>query len=221
MMDLYPQLPEFNPEELAELRTLRQIVQAMEANLPSAAPSLQPPPAQVPSDPVSSPTAPETALSSVPTAMGPGRESLIQGLFEVISAKTGYPKEMLEPDMEMEPELGIDRIRLIEILDAWTEQGAWSDNPDNTDHDELTELRTLEDLLLYINKISSEASGKTPAVEGVPQGFARLRSLPSPDYLEFALPDNHVCLITLITSKRFSPYLCLIRNRSPRVWPSL
>ena len=36
----------------------------------------------------------------------------------IVSEKTGYPSEMLEPDMDMEADLGIDSIKRVEILGA-------------------------------------------------------------------------------------------------------
>jgi hypothetical protein len=39
-------------------------------------------------------------------------------LLSVVSEKTGYPSEMLELDMDMEADLGIDSIKRVEILGA-------------------------------------------------------------------------------------------------------
>ena len=43
---------------------------------------------------------------------------LTQTLMEVVSEKTGYPIETLEPAMDMESDLGIDSIKRVEILGA-------------------------------------------------------------------------------------------------------
>ncbi|MCP4691626.1 MAG: acyltransferase domain-containing protein, partial [Desulfobacterales bacterium] len=51
-----------------------------------------------------------------PAAAGPGFEALTRSSLEVVSDKTGYPVEMLELDMEMEADLGIDSIKRVEIL---------------------------------------------------------------------------------------------------------
>ncbi|GIT04351.1 MAG: hypothetical protein CM1200mP28_16100 [Deltaproteobacteria bacterium] len=34
----------------------------------------------------------------------------------IVSEKTGYPQQMLEPEMDMESDLGIDSIKRVEIL---------------------------------------------------------------------------------------------------------
>ena len=40
----------------------------------------------------------------------------------VVAEKTGYPPEMLELDMDLEAELGIDSIKQVEILSALRER---------------------------------------------------------------------------------------------------
>src|SRR6202011_4675303 len=65
-------------------------------------------PASVPPPP---PTAPQTAPTSVERV-----------LLEVISEKTGYPPDMLELDMALDADLGIDSIKRVEILSALQER---------------------------------------------------------------------------------------------------
>ncbi len=43
-------------------------------------------------------------------------------LLEVIAEKTGYPTEMLELDMALDADLGIDSIKRVEILSALQER---------------------------------------------------------------------------------------------------
>ena len=43
-------------------------------------------------------------------------------LLDVVAEKTGYPKEMLTLDMELESGLGIDSIKRVEILSSLQEQ---------------------------------------------------------------------------------------------------
>ena len=39
-------------------------------------------------------------------------------VLETVAEKTGYPREMLEPGMQLESDLGIDSIKRVEILSA-------------------------------------------------------------------------------------------------------
>src|SRR5262249_57853274 len=50
---------------------------------------------------------------------GSGEQARVQGvLLEVVAEKTGYPPEMLELDMALDADLGIDSIKRVEILSA-------------------------------------------------------------------------------------------------------
>jgi len=191
-----------NPEEMAELRTLGQIVAHMESCL-----SPERGPAQVASSSGSVrglPSAPvaESGAGAAPEASLPGIEAVAEGIMRVVSEKAGYPVEMLELDMEMEADLGIDRVKLVEIIGALRERYPFLGDLDN---EALSGLHTLEDLARYVGEREpAEASAgpgegvsEGPVVEEVvPQGFARLKGLPAPDALEFDMPENHVCLVT-------------------------
>ncbi|MGB7445286.1 MAG: beta-ketoacyl synthase N-terminal-like domain-containing protein, partial [Coleofasciculaceae cyanobacterium] len=68
------------------------------------------------------PVAPTPAPVASPAAIEIDFDQLCQTLLEVVSDKTGYPAEMLEMDMDMEADLGIDSIKRVEILGALQEQ---------------------------------------------------------------------------------------------------
>ncbi len=55
-------------------------------------------------------------------APGLSLESVTRTLMAVINDKTGYPVEMLEPDMGMDSDLGIDSIKRVEILSTLQER---------------------------------------------------------------------------------------------------
>ena len=188
-----------NPEELAELKTLGQIVGHMESCLPSGAGSPQ------------TASAAASAGVAAPVAAGPGIAALTESMLQVVSEKTGYPVEMLELDMEMEADLGIDSIKRVEILG--TMMDLYPDLPE-MNPEELAELKTLGQIVRHMESCLSGAAGlpavgaqewsregeevrRTTVIEvSVPRGLARLERLPAPDALEFSLPEGHVCLVT-------------------------
>jgi NAD(P)-dependent dehydrogenase (short-subunit alcohol dehydrogenase family) len=43
-------------------------------------------------------------------------EALAESLFEIVSERTGYPRSMLDPTLDLEADLGIDSIKRVEIL---------------------------------------------------------------------------------------------------------
>ena len=68
-------------------------------------------------------------------------------MLEVVSEKTGYPVEMLELDMEMEADLGIDSIKRVEILG--TMMDLYPDLPE-LNPEEMAELKTLAEIVDHI-----------------------------------------------------------------------
>jgi hypothetical protein len=46
----------------------------------------------------------------------PDRESLVSDFIDLVSQRTGYPVEMLDPTLDLESDLGIDSIKRVEIF---------------------------------------------------------------------------------------------------------
>ncbi len=128
LQEQFPDLPEIEADELAELRTLGEILAQVEAEAPASAPAQAP---------ASEPAAPSAA----------GGVDLKAALLEIVAEKTGYPPEMLDLTMDMEADLGIDSIKRVEILAALQEQ--FPDLPE-VEADELAELRTLSEILAQV-----------------------------------------------------------------------
>jgi acyl carrier protein len=201
MQSLYPDLPKLKPEELAELRTLGQIVEHIGAKLGST--STNDSPVVVP---VATPVVPAPALIvTPPVPSGVDLSALTMTLMEVVSEKTGYPVETLEPAMDMESDLGIDSIKRVEILGAM--QSIYPDLP-KLKPEELAELRTLGQIVEHIGEklgaqpaavIEETAVPVTPPVPEAPRvgrSAVRLKALPFPDILEAHLPAGFIALLT-------------------------
>ena len=96
-----PEAPAVKPEDLGTLQTLGQIIAHLSAGMAPA-------PAAQGAAPVATPAVDSSRISSV--------------LLEVIAEKTGYPIEMLEMEMALDTDLGIDSIKRVEILSALQEK---------------------------------------------------------------------------------------------------
>ena len=113
LQDRLPEAPAVKPEHLGALRTLRQIADFLGQQ----------------------PTAQETALPRTGATVAAGRNGdlhrpaaacsasapavvMAEVLLQVVAEKTGYPVEMLELDMQLDDDLGIDSIKRVEILSA-------------------------------------------------------------------------------------------------------
>jgi malonyl CoA-acyl carrier protein transacylase len=109
-----------NPEELGTFQFLQHIVEFIAAGRPVG---------------VTTSVKPETV-----TATKQVDNNFANTLLEIVSEKTGYPIDMLELDMNLDSDLGIDSIKRVEILSALQE--AMPELP-TISPDELGQLQTL------------------------------------------------------------------------------
>ena len=129
------------------------------------------PVATKPSAPVATPAA-QPVASTAPAATPvvekaapvSSNSEMLDLMLSVVADKTGYPAEMLELSMDMEADLGIDSIKRVEIFGAITEQ---SDKLTNINPNDLTELRTLQEIVDYISSKAGIATTAAPSAQVV------------------------------------------------------
>ena len=97
LQERLPEAPVIGPEHLGTIRTLGQIAEFLGGGEHEAGPS------------------PLAATS-------PDTDEVQRVLVEVVSEKTGYPAEVLEPGMQLDADLGIDSIKRVEILASLQER---------------------------------------------------------------------------------------------------
>ncbi|MEH1767426.1 MAG: beta-ketoacyl synthase N-terminal-like domain-containing protein [Nostoc sp.] len=220
LQEMYPNLPKPNLEELSEKRTIGQVVEYLQSHASKsvsveiAVHEVQ----QVTEIPVE--TAPVVEVVTTPevsvvVAFTPEPEPAIsdefanlgETLLAITSDKTGYPVEMLELEMDMEADLGIDSIKRVEILGAMQETYP---NLPKPNIEELGDLRTIGQIVDYLQQLAGGEKKKSepefvqqrpPQLEhelehNIQRHLVKLRSLPQPDYLDFTLPEGHIGLIT-------------------------
>jgi len=155
-----PDLPPVSPEIMGELQTLKQIADhlknALSADTPAALTAVKP-------DAISE-HAKESDLTATPAL---ATDAIMNSLMEVVSELTGYPTEMLEPDMDIEADLGIDSIKRVEILSAMEEK---QPNLPSVSPELMGELKTLGQIADYLNtaggayvSLPDSLTGKQPA----------------------------------------------------------
>jgi acyl transferase domain-containing protein/NAD(P)H-dependent flavin oxidoreductase YrpB (nitropropane dioxygenase family)/NAD(P)-dependent dehydrogenase (short-subunit alcohol dehydrogenase family) len=110
-------------EEVAAKKTLRAIAQWVETQqAKNPAPAAAPAPATV-AAPAPAPAAAAAAVAAAVTVAAPAaKRPALEVLVAIVAERTGYPTEMLEPDLDLEADLGIDSIKRIEILGTLSEQ---------------------------------------------------------------------------------------------------
>ena len=77
---------------------------------------------------------------------------------DIIKEKTGYPKEMLEMNMDIEADLGIDSIKRVEIM--WALQEKLPHIP-QAKGVEIGELRTLKEIVDHLGSLSPSESSES------------------------------------------------------------
>ena len=153
LQEQFQDLPQIGAEDIAELRTVGQIIEHVKTILPYAGEVTTPEP-DFPEKAVSSTTSSDSArngngsvaasLSSVPGEIAPA-------LLSIIGEKTGYPVEMLELSMDMEADLGIDSIKRVEIMWALQEQ---LPHLPQVSGSEIGELRTLKEIVDHLSSLT-------------------------------------------------------------------
>ena len=75
---------------------------------------------------------------------------------EAIADKTGYPTDMIDEDMELEADLGIDSIKRVEILSMVNNALGNVFTKENVE--ELSGLSKIADMAAYLNSLTPAAS---------------------------------------------------------------
>ena len=139
-------------------------------------------------------TSDTTPLAEPPTGTTEGslREKVTDKLLEIVSDRTGYPPDMLDLDLDMEADLGIDSIKRVEILATLQKDGTVSDQSGEADIEVLSKLKTLRaiiDLLVdhngaqdqegkpasqpqttsHSNPVATQADGEASIASAVPR----------------------------------------------------
>ncbi|WP_329362691.1 SDR family NAD(P)-dependent oxidoreductase [Streptomyces sp. NBC_01483] len=161
------------------LRTSREMIAAQRdvmLGYLGADPGVRPPaPAPAPvtyaDAPVTYADAPVTVTAlpaAAPDALAvPAGGSVLSVVLEVIGERTGYPVDMIEPDLDLEADLSVDSIKRAEIAGELATRLGLTATGD-TDVEELTKARTAAAITALVERVSG--TGATPAPAGAGAG---------------------------------------------------
>ena len=149
-----PGLPEMDTGAMGALKTLQQIVDYMTDQAPTAAMQL--------------PAATPAAMTPAANATAGSEAVDLQAIMlDVVAEKTGYPADMLNLDMDMEADLGIDSIKRVEILSGVREQAP---GIPEVDTGAMGALKTLRQIVEFMSEPLASAESSSPVPESpVPQ----------------------------------------------------
>lgn len=97
-----------------------------------------------------------------------GRDAIVERLVALVSERTGYPPDILDPNLDLEADLGVDSIKRIEILSALKESALPDDVVDGA-MEELASCRTLFEIADCLTaKFPASATGPNHAPTPAP-----------------------------------------------------
>ncbi len=119
----------------------------------------------------------QSAAKSNEAGAGPGeavpvtsepREDIEDLLVRIVGEKTGYPADMLDLDLDIEADLGIDSIKRIEVLGALQQMGDALPLTGEIDMEQVARLKTLR----QIAELLRTHAGATEGHAGISEGAA-------------------------------------------------
>ncbi|MDX3060288.1 SDR family oxidoreductase, partial [Streptomyces sp. NE06-03E] len=183
-------------------------------------PPMAPVPSPGPTTPVvpAAPTAsavlqesPPVPAEPVPAQPVPGAaqeltaEAFEELLLSVVAERTGYPVAMLNVDMELESDLGVDSIKRVEVLSAVRERVG---EQASGDVGELLKLRTLRQIVEAFTAATAPADATIPAPVAVPEAD---HAIPAPRHepVRTAEPATELTRLAVRTVETPAPGLTL------------
>ncbi|MCA1601957.1 MAG: polyketide synthase dehydratase domain-containing protein [Acidobacteria bacterium] len=106
----------------------------------------------------------EPAKNEVTLKSSPQKIHLQDVLVQIVSEKTGYPSEILDLDLDMEADLGIDSIKRIEILGALQQADHSQSWFDDAGMEQVAKLKTLRQIVSFLGN----AGNRTTANDAAP-----------------------------------------------------
>ena len=137
---------------------------------PAAAATPAPAPQPVPAaQPAAAAAAPAPAAEAVPTG-----DALIAAFVGLVADKTGYPEDALDPDQNLEADLGVDSIKRMEILGSLQKMlsGPVADAM-RAEMDTIAELHTIREIVEFIDARGGAAAAAEPEPAVAVAGGAR------------------------------------------------
>ncbi len=166
-----PHAPQVSSEHLGAIQNLRQIVEFLGANGKGNG---------------------NRKAAALPQAQEVDSAAVENTLLQVVAEKTGYPSDMLDLDMGLDADLGIDSIKRVEIFSALQTH---LPHAPQIASDRLAQLHTLRQIVDYLAVSAPDAASSTPAPR--PAETAPAPAAPETSAPEIALERSLVMPVKL------------------------
>ncbi|MEV8021337.1 SDR family NAD(P)-dependent oxidoreductase [Streptomyces sp. NPDC086554] len=110
---------------------------------------------------------PAAEESGAPQPLTPDQltpDQLTETILEIIHIRTGYPREMLDPSLDLEADLSVDSIKRVEIIGALADRIGLPRGPDGPAESAVEELARLKTIGGMVDWLTSRATPPAPAV---------------------------------------------------------
>ena len=180
-------IPRDENRKLRDYPTLAHVIRFVFEKRPDLAAAVPSPVVSEPSAPAPVPV-PTVAVAQAVTDAAIDDESIKAKVLEIVAEKTGYPKEMLDMDLDLEADLGIDTVKQAEMFAAV--RAAY-----NIPRDETIKLRDFPTLASVIKFARDRASiagspAATPAVASVAEKKPAASAAPMPPKVRRPAPAS-------------------------------
>ncbi len=138
IQEKFPAAPVIGPSQMGVLTTVAEIAQFLEGE-----------PAQAVQSEETVEESPAPMSEANTRGAGGSSVEILSELLHVISEKTGFPLEMIKPEMHLEMDLAVDSIRRVEILGAIREKFP---KPPVVGPSEMGVLNTISDLVGFLSE---------------------------------------------------------------------
>ncbi|WP_406277018.1 SDR family NAD(P)-dependent oxidoreductase [Streptomyces sp. NBC_00191] len=175
---------------LEYLRGARELVAAQRDVLLGYLGAEAPPPTDIPA-PAPEITAPQPAAEE-PDRRPLTPDQLLDAVLEIVHKRTGYPREMLDPALDLEADLSVDSIKRVEIIGALADRiglPRGADGPAESAVEELSRLKTISGI---VDWIVARGTTTTPA----PAPATEHTTLPSSDPVRPTRPTRLLVEVT-------------------------
>jgi acyl transferase domain-containing protein/NAD(P)-dependent dehydrogenase (short-subunit alcohol dehydrogenase family)/acyl carrier protein len=173
-------IPRQDTLKLRDYPTLRHVIGFVETNRPDLAAAVGAAAAR----PVTTTTTTTSTATTTATtnAVGAG-DAIAEKVLELVAGKTGYPRDMLEIDLDLEADLGIDTVKQAEVFALVRE----TFNIPRQDDVKLRDYPTLRHVIGFVNKYLPAAASVAPAAPA-PAAAAASAAAPVADAAEGPSP---------------------------------
>jgi malonyl CoA-acyl carrier protein transacylase len=131
------------------------------------------------STPVVRPAAPVVKPSPAPAPIAPAREMVAEEVLNLVAEKTGYPKDMLDVELDLEADLGVDTVKQAEMFAAIRERYGIARDPDL----KLRNFPTLAKVIQFVRERRPAVAQPPAVVEPAPKVTLSPTPLPAGEIL--------------------------------------